>query len=273
MKKFVFYFLLASLVLVNIFAQAQPSLTLHSPTIPHNQLKAHFKIESRVVEYQGKQHTSVYPALRESAKDTITSFMNHYHRRFEYLLQNRTQFNDLADWYPDTVHINKVYVQRLEVNKPFLTYLSQFLACSTLFVKAKPTTYQQDELMLVASRFFLCDQVRPDTTVSWHVCIGLNGMKEVNWTKDYTLLEAFCFEAIFDKMFSKNLDETRYMDQFLKAVDESTRKYRPFMRTKDHLLEQVKGDVFRTMQTDLILKKRLLDYYHQHAASLPFTIL
>jgi hypothetical protein len=199
--------------------------------------------------------------------------MHHYPRRFEYLLQNETHFNDLADWYPDTIRINEVYAERLGANKPFLTYLSQLLRPLTRSAKARQITYQPDELMLVASRFFLCDQVRPDTTISWHVCIGLNGMKEANWKKDYTLLEAFCFEAIFDKMFSKNSDDTRYMNQFLKAVDESTKKRRPSMTDKEHLLEQVKRDVFRTMQSDSILKKHLLNYYHQHAPTLPFTIV
>lgn len=261
------------MALVEFTTQAQPGSKPPPHTWPLQQFKAYFKIESRVVDYQAKQHASVYPALRRPAKDTIGSFMHHHHRRFEYLLQNKTQFNDLADWYLDTVRMNDTYAQRLKENNSFLTYVSQFLKPLTMPAKDRQITYQPDELMLVASRFFLCDQVRPDTTVSWHICIGLNGMKEANWQKDYTLLEAFCFEAIFDKMFSKNQDETRYMQQFLKAVDESTKKRKPSMTNKEQLLEQVRMDVFGTMQSDPILKKRLLDYYNQQADTLPFTIL
>ncbi|GAB3936111.1 hypothetical protein [Larkinella terrae] len=74
-------------------------------------------------------------------------------------------------------------------------------------------------------------------------------------------------------MFSKNPEDTRYMNQFLKAVDESTQKRRPTMVDKDQLLEQVRTEVFRAMQSDRSLQTHLLDYYHQHAGTLPFRIL
>lgn len=271
MKNDLFCCLLVSLAFVGSPTRAQSSHKhpLYTWSLQH--FKAYFKVEGRVVDYQGKHYASVYPALRP-VKDTLAGFMHHYHRRFEYLLQNKTLFNDLADWYPDTVRMNEAYAQRLQANKPFLTYLSQLLGPFTTPVRSRQPTYHTAELMLVASRFFLCDQVRPDTTISWHVCIGLNGVKEAAWEKDYTLLEAFCFEAIFDQMFSKNPADTRYMNQFLKAVAESTRKRRTSMTSQDQLLEQVKEDVFRAMQSDRHLKKRLLDHYHQQAPSLPFRI-
>ncbi|RRB01145.1 hypothetical protein [Larkinella rosea] len=267
MKTHLFISLLSGLFLIASPSQAQRSYR------PLKSVKAYVKIASRVVNYAGKQYASVYPELRQPAQDSTAVLMQRYHRRFEYILQNKTQFNDLADWYPDTVRMNAVYTHRLEASKSFLMYLNQLLKPLITPARGRPITYRTDELMLVASRFFLCDQVRPDTTVSWHVCIGLNGMKEANWPNDYTLLEAFCFEAIFDKMFSKNPEDTRYMNQFLKAVDESTQKRKPFMTGKVHLLEQVRRDVFRAMQSDRILQTHLLSYYHQHAATLPFRIL
>jgi hypothetical protein len=51
--------------------------------------------------------------------------------------------------------------------------------------------------MEVSSKFFYCDQVNPDTSIQAYVCVGLNGVKEAKWNKDYTLLEAFCYEGIF----------------------------------------------------------------------------
>lgn len=271
MKKYLLYCIFTSLVMVNNTTQAQLRINPKRWTL--NQLKEYFKIDGRVVEYQGKQYASIYPALNKPPKDTITAFMQNYHRRFEYILQNKTQFLDLADWYPDTIRINEAYARRLEVNKPFLTYLDQLLSPINILPKGRQTTYRQDELMMVASRFFLCDQVRPDTTISWHVCIGLNGVKEARWKKDYTVLEAFCFEAVFEKMFGGNPADVRYMDQFLKAIDESTRKRRPSMRDKEQLLELVKLDVFEAMESDSALKKCLLDYYYEHSTSLPFEII
>lgn len=273
MKKYIVYSLLTTLAIVDTDIQAQSRNELQPTIWSNKQLDAYFKIDGRFVEYQGKQYPSIYPMLRKPPRDSVASFMQSYHRRFEYILQNKTEFKDLANSYPDTIRINQAYVQRLAINKPFLSYLSQLLEPLNMPNVARLSTFKEDELMLVASRFFLCDQVRPNTTVSWHVCIGLNGMKEANWPQDYTLLEAFCFEAIFDKMFSKNSDENRYMYRFLEAVDESTRKRRTSMKDKEQLLEQVKIDVFQTMQSDPILKKHLIDYYNKHAATLPFTIV
>lgn len=270
MKTRLSYGLLVSLFLITM--PAQPGIKPSPPMLTLKQCQALFRIVGRVVDYQGKRYPSVYPALRTPPGDTIAAFMLANHRRFEYLLQNKTQFTDLADWYPDTVRMNEVYAQRLGANKPFLTYVSQLLQPLKAPASTRKPIYQPDEMMLVASRFFLCDQVRPDTTVSWHICIGLNGMKEARWPRDYTLLEAFCFEAIFDRIMGKTADDARFMDQFLRAVDASTRKHKPLMITQEQLLEQVKGDVFQAMQSDPILQKQLLNYYQQHAGSLPFRI-
>ena len=248
------------------------SAPAQSISFPTTQLEHYFKINSQQTIYEGKTYTQVYPALTTKTDNSLAAFMHQHPRRFEYILQNKTQFADYSDLYPDTVRMTKSYVQRLSVNKPFLSYFSQLSSPIVTPQKTKKELFKKDEMMLVASRFFLCDQVRPDTTISWHVCIGLNGMKEANWKKDYTLLEAFCFEAIFDKMFSKNEDETKYMEQFLKYVDQDTKKHRTTFKTKEQLLEAVKTDVFSHMQSDQELQRVLTIYYRQNEKSLPFRI-
>lgn len=243
-----------------------------SKTYSVAQLEQYFKIKSQQVEYQGKTYTQVYPALNTKTNDQLAAFMRKKPRRFEYILQNKTQFADYSDYYPDTVQMNKSYAQRLSVNEPFLNYFSKLSSTVVSSEKVKKEVFTKDEMMLVGSRFFLCDRIKPDTTIGGHVCIGLNGIKEANWTKDYTLLAAFCFEAIFDKMFSNNSDDTKYMEQFLKYVNQSTKTHKASFKSNEQLLKTVKAEVFRNMQSDDELRKVLMVYYNQNAKTLPFKI-
>ena len=165
--KYLFAVGLCLLCLSNALAQ--------SISFSTSQLEYYFKISGQQTVYEGKTYTQVYPALTTKTDNLLAAFMHQYPRRFEYILQNKTQFADYSELYPDTARINKSYVQRLSVNQPFLSYFSQLSSPRCDSQKTKKEVFAKDEMMLVASRFFLCDQVRPDTTISWHVCIGLMG--------------------------------------------------------------------------------------------------
>ena len=58
-----------------------------------------------------------------------------------------------------------------------------------------------------------------------HVCIGLNEVKEASWAKDYTLLEAFCFEAIFENETLKAALLTHYRENKENLPFEIKQKY------------------------------------------------
>jgi hypothetical protein len=130
-------------------------------------------------------------------------------------------------------------------------------------------TYSVDELMEVASKFFYCDQVNPDTTVQSHVCIGINGQRETKWKKDYTLLAAFCYEAIFSD-FDK--DTSQVSEAYGTEKKKSCERFRKNITTLDQYLEEVKLDLFENMKNNVVLKKVLLDYYELNKANLAFRI-
>ena len=164
--------------------------------------------------------------------------------------------------------MSEIYHQKLEKDTIVLGYLNSFINPNKFL--EKKVTYSKSELMKVASRFFLCDRVNPDTTIYWHVCIGLNGQEEEGWKRDFTLLEAFCFEAIFDGLRSKNENKTRFMNNFLKFVKEAEMDFKNL--SFELMLEKARNEVFMKMENDNDLQILLLEYYKDNKYQLPFRI-
>lgn len=236
-----------------------------------NSLQKYFEIKGEQIEYQGNIHKNIYPVIAKTT-DSISLFMNKYSRRFEYVVMNKTGaiFRDstFQNLFPDTIQMSKIYCEKLGNDKATLTYLNAFInPCKE---GKKHLKYTQLELMEVASRFFLCDRINPDTTIFWHVCIGINGQNEAGWLKDFTLLEAFCFEAIFDGLQSNNREKSVFMNNFINYVGQAETTYKdlPF----ELMLERSKNAVFKKMENDPDLQTLLLDYYNQTKHKLPFDI-
>ena len=83
-----------------------------------------------------------------------------------------------------------------------------------------------------------------------------------------TLLEAFCFEAIFENLQGRK--DTKFMDNFLAYVDTAREQYKelPF----DELLSKAKNEIFEKMERDRDLKSMLLSYYRENEGNLPFRL-
>ncbi|MDO1451801.1 hypothetical protein Q0590_36340 [Rhodocytophaga aerolata] len=223
----------------------------------------------------GNEKILVYPAVVDNPKGETGKFIKMYSRRFNYLLQNRTNFARVYNHlYPDTLTMTRRYTDSLQHNQVFKQYFNAF----TYYINSPSTknstkiAFSVEEMMQVASKFFYCDLVKPDTTVSWHVCVGFNGLQDVVFDKDYTLLEAFCFEAIFTNMLSEDPEKSKFMDNFINYVTTSTNKQKQKFTSNQDLLQKVKHEVFLSMEFDKQLQVTLLDYYYKNQNNLPFQI-
>lgn len=213
------------------------------------------------------------PELKEK------SILINYQRRFDYLLINVPEIHSLGkfkerkeifDLYPDTLKMKRLYLEAITNDKKLAGYFEEAAAPIThAHAKAKKT-YTVNELTDVASKFFYCDKVNPDTSVQSHVCIGINGLKETKWKKDYTLLAAFCFEAIFND-FDK--DTSRISKAFDAEKSKSCKQYRDRITTLSKYLEDVKLDLFNRMKNNTALKEELLAYYELNKKNLAFEII
>jgi hypothetical protein len=216
---------------------------------------------------------SAMPKLRSESK------LNQYNRRFEYLLINVPEIHfpqkaerrkEIWDLYPDTTKLKRLYLNEYIHDEKLTNYfdLTKTAICNGNF--ESKITFNIDELMEVASKFFYCDKVFTDTTIQSHVCIGLNGISEANWSKDYRLLEAFCYEAIFNDL-DKDISEIDESYSFEKK--EACQKYKSMIVTLDLYLEDVRNELFVSMKNNLVLRTELLEYYEHNKSNLAFKIM
>jgi uncharacterized protein YqfB (UPF0267 family) len=247
--------------------------TLVSCGINRSVIKNNVDIEVYTYEEDGKTLAAAMPKLSSDSE------LNPYRMRFDYLLINVPEIHspskaklrkEIWSFYPDTIKLKRLYLKEYIKDERLRNYFE----ISKSAISNKPSkseiNFATDELMEVASKFFYCDQVFADTTVQSHVCIGLNGVSEAHWEKDYTLLEAFCYEGIFND-FDKELSPVDESYSFNKR--EVCLKYKSTLQSFDQYLLDVRKELFTRMKNDSNLRKSLLSYYEQNKDNLPFRII
>lgn len=137
--------------------------------------------------------------------------------------------------------------------------------------KIPADTYFVSELMLVASKFFYCDKIiEKDTAIQSHICIGINGQKEFKSNRDLTVLEAFCFEAIFNYLVKRK--GPLFYKEFYNYLGKVGKEKKSDFKDFDSYLLDVRKLIYNKMQHSKALEAALLKYYHQNKNNLNFII-
>ncbi|VXD11162.1 hypothetical protein [Marinoscillum sp. 108] len=237
------------------------------------ELADYINIKVQEYERKGEKKISIQPEL--SAGTPAKKF----ERRFLYLILNipeiytsnsKEKYIEMKSYYPDTMRIANTLLKEYDSDPKLKSYFNQTLEPIIDPESSKEITFSSGELLEVASKFFYCDKVKPDTSIQAHVCVGLNGIKEANWEQDYTLLQAFCFEAIFYGIMDNK--DSKIWDAFTYAKQQSSEFHRPTLSSLDQYLEDVKLDLFERMRTNETLERELLAYYEQTRETLAFSI-
>ena len=235
-------------------------------------INQYVEIEVSIYEDNSVIKASAMPKMKANSN------LAPYERRFEYLLINVPKIhqpekiyerNAIWSLYLDTIKLKHKYLKKFSRDKALTRYFQKTMKPIVDSNAKINLNYSIDELMEIASKFFYCDKVQPDSSVQAHICIGLNGIKEANWKKDYILLEAFCYEAIFDDL---NEENSPVWNAFEQIIGETEQKHKSLFISSEEYLEKVKLEVFEQMKTSEILKLELLAYYQFHKVNLPFSI-
>ena len=235
-------------------------------------IRDNISIDLSIYQDENKTKASAMPELKAGSELMV------YKRRFEYLLMNIPEIHrpdrikerdSINTLYPDTSKIKQIYLDLYNGDKKLVQYFEETYAPIKNPNLQRDKIYSVDELMKVASIFFYCDQVNPDTSIQMHVCIGINGMKETKWEKDYTILAAFCFEAIFNDLDN---EESKIRSAYVSEKKESSEQFRKNISTLENYLEDVKLDLFNRMKSNAKLKEKLLAYYELNKNNVAFKI-
>ncbi len=122
------------------------------------------------------------------------------------------------------------------------------------------------EMQTLAARFFYPDTVQPTGEVVGHICVGINGIKDLERERDL-ILEALVFAAIF-----KDLEEPFYgvrqeFDNAMAFVNQLGLSSHP--ETK---LTRAQGVVWARMARSEGLRALLLEEARKRSAYLPFQV-
>lgn len=235
-------------------------------------IRDHVEIMVYPYEREGETKASAMPELRSDSELMV------FKRRFEYLLINVSEVhksekaevrNEIWKLYPDTIELKHLYLNEFVQDDHLVRYFEESYKHIRKPDLNPKVNFREDELMEVASKFFYCDKVLADTSVQAHICIGLNGVSEANWSTDYTLLEAFCYEAIFSDL---GKEDSPIRSSFGTMKEQSVQKYKAEIGSLDEYLENVKLDVFDRMKSDHVLRENLLEYYELNKDNLAFQI-
>jgi len=232
----------------------------------------YIRLSVRYYEEEGERYLGVSPELTGTRNDVLARAMKKYPRRFRYVLMNKTRFQGIYEkYYPDTIRINRLFTDSLRMDTSFM-HVFGLLSMPFTGQKTPAIRFSRQQLMTVAARFFYCQAVRTDSGIASTICVGRNGLEELGSFPDQSLLEAFCFEAIFEKYYTSPGIKNLFIARVLSFIEEGRQRYIHLFPNKELYLQTVRQYCFEKMEQDDALATALLDYYEANKSSLAFAI-
>lgn len=212
-------------------------------------------------------------AINKDQKDPFGKLLKKHSLRYDYILfKSGFLFNSNYDLiFPHKDKIDSIFCVSMKSNDTFNQHFSYLSAPQYATQQLSSIQFSKAEMMLAASKFFYCDKIKKeDTGIGYHICVGINGIKEIKSEKDLTVLEAFCIEGIFDAMNHKK--EAAFIKDFSKNIQTSLADRKKHFNDFNELLLGVRNDCFNEMEQNENLKKSLLAYYKKNKSTINFTI-
>ncbi len=240
---------------------------LYTDQVKRGELCSYFGIEVGNVIINGKKHITASTQINKIPGNEVSEFLQKHSQRYDYIL-NKTLTELLKkETNFDSSHIITRFCDAL--NSDTFYHQLTLLTSGERGNNKKLLHYSIPEMMRTASRFFMCDSIRPkDTAISYHICIGINGIPDLQTTRDYTALEAFCVEAIFYYL-KKGPEFIPNFNDYIKKS--SARNKAVFTDFKTHL-SRVRDECYTAMEKDKDLETQLLKYYRKNTGNINFVI-
>jgi hypothetical protein len=227
----------------------------------------YFTILMGIYVVDGKTHKTTSTQINKVSNDAVSNFIQRHSYRFDYIINKTLTSLTTDDNNYDSSYITNNFCKAISTDTFYKHFI--LLSCGERNNSNKIVSFSIPELMKIASRFFMCDDIRQkDTAISYHICVGINGISELQTARDYTVLEAFCFEAIF-----RNLrGNPKFISNFNGYIKKSSNKNKElFIDFKTHLTK-VKEECYKDMEKDKDLENVLLKYYKQNSDNINFKI-
>lgn len=240
--------------------------------LPHTTLSAQSDYCNRfsalkIVQEDSGYTTYISPHVNEIQVDKKQAFYQKFYRRFQYILVNKLsdEMAEFPKYIQDTAELNRRFCTLLTEDKRVRNYFA-ILANES---QGQKDSFTKKEMMQVAARFFWLQHSEADGWLIYK-CIFNNGQKESHYERDYSVLEAFCFEAIFHYLYQRktprfSIAADKYFDEIIDTVPKAS------YRDTD-VLFAVRQDLYQKMEQDADLQKALLSYYRKYGNTFGFRL-
>lgn len=210
--------------------------------------------------------------VKGTKKSEFERFLSSHDTRFKYLiLQNSRKLQKIQLLYPDTASISTKFCKEIIESDSVQEYFNALTPKNIVKWESKSESFTIKEMLEVASKFFYCDGInKTDTTIKFKICIGVNGRKADNSSKDVLLLEAFSIEAILYYL-SKNRTPG-FLNDFQNILRTQAIEKRKEFKDFDSFLFEMRQICYLKMQENIDLEKKLLKYYESNRSNLNFKI-
>jgi hypothetical protein len=256
---------LKSLLLILIFVIVACQQEDRFPENKSTAFCNYFKIDVRCSPFSGKI-MSWYPDMKTGISGSDAGFIKKHRPRFDYILYNgidpfKAKLDSSDKSNLDSSAFVNSFCEFINTDKKFQHYFHQLT--NNLEGQSKER-FSTTQMMKIAVRFFYWDHVNEkDTSLSARV--GINGLKGLERTRDCTVLEAFCFEAVTHRLQPLLKIFRKYGKQI---SSEAKKEFYDFA----HYLETMKLQSFELMEKDEEFRKILMKYYEKNRDNLGFVI-
>ncbi|GAA3645156.1 hypothetical protein [Flavivirga jejuensis] len=117
--------------------------------------------------------------------------------------------------------------------------------------------------MDIASRFFLIQKSPNGHGYVTKVCRGINGLEKKS-KKDYTILEAVLYDAIYNRVVDEKKDEAEFLNSLYKYIEDITEK--------EDNIEIIRQYIFSSMASDENLNNFIFSYLEKNKDNIPFEV-
>ena len=241
---------------------------LYIDEIDKNKFCQYFNIKTATSIVDGKTYKTASSEINKFSNDKVSDFIQDHSSRFDYIINKTFSLVIKGDVTFDSISLNNRFYKAL-LTDTFYNYFSLLTSGDRTQVSNKKESFTVPEAMKIASRFFMCDNVREkDTAIGYHVCVGINGISELETSKDFTVLEAFCFEAIFTNFKGK----PKFIDNFNSYIKKASQESKEHFTTFQTHLMTVKDKCYAAMEKDKDLEKVIIKHYKLNIDNINFKI-
>lgn len=232
----------------------------------------YFRLDVRRYQEGQESYLGVSPEVRSGVKDALGTAIQKNPRRFRYILSRVPFQNKYEQYYPDSLKINQLFAAALLADTNFMAVFRS-LADPITRPGISRKHFTRSVLLRVAARFFYCDGLNADSSIRSFICINLNGVKTAGFSRGMAMLEAFCFEAIFENYRDKTGRPNQFVANFKTAVAEAEQRFK-HLRSRDpnKYIGLVRNHCFEKMEKDTVLMNALYRYWEESKAGWGFVI-